>query len=103
MLIDTPGMRELGLLGVSQGVSQGFEDIVQLSLNCRYPNCGHLQEPSCAVQAAITSGALSEDRYSSYIKLRNESEYHELSYLDKRKKDRAFGRFIKSAKKQMKD
>ena len=102
MLIDTPGMRELGLLAVSEGVNQGFEDIVQLSLNCRYPNCGHTQEPGCAVRAAVTSGALTEDRCSSYIKLKNESEYHELSYLDKRKKGRAFGRFIKSAKKQMK-
>jgi ribosome biogenesis GTPase len=102
MLIDTPGMRELGLLGVSEGVNQGFEDIVQLSLNCRYPNCGHTQEPGCAVRAAVTSDALTEDRYSSYIKLKKESEYHELSYLDKRKKDKAFGSFIKSAKKQMK-
>jgi ribosome biogenesis GTPase / thiamine phosphate phosphatase len=102
MLIDTPGMRELGLLGMSEGVNQGFEDIVRLSLNCRYPNCGHAQEPGCAVRAAVTSGTLTEDRYSSYIKLRKESEYHELSYLDKRKKDKAFGRFIKSAKKQMK-
>jgi ribosome biogenesis GTPase len=102
LLIDTPGMRELGLLGVSEGINQGFEDIVQLSLNCRYPNCGHTQEPGCAVRAAVTSGTLTEDHYSSYIKLKKESEYHELSYLDKRKKDRAFGRFIKSAKKQMK-
>lgn len=102
MLIDTPGMRELGLLGVSEGVNQGFEDIVQLSLNCRFPDCDHTQEPGCAVRAAVSSGALTEDRYSSYIKLRNESEYHELSYLDKRKKDKAFGRFIKSAKKHMK-
>jgi len=102
MLIDTPGMRELGLLGVSEGVNQGFEDIVQLALNCRYPNCRHTQEPGCAIRAAVTNGALTEDRYSSYIKLKKESEYHELSYLDKRKKDRTFGRFIKSAKKQMK-
>jgi ribosome biogenesis GTPase / thiamine phosphate phosphatase len=102
MLIDTPGMRELGLLGVSDGVNQGFEDIFRLSLNCRYPNCGHTREPGCAVRAAVTSGVLNEDRYSSYMKLKKESEYHELSYLDKRKKDRAFGRFIKSAKKQMK-
>lgn len=102
MLIDTPGMRELGLLSVSEGVNQGFEDIIQLSLNCRYPNCGHNQESGCEVRAALTSGALSEERYSSYIKLKKESEYHELSYLDKRKKDKAFGRFIKSAKRTMK-
>ncbi len=103
MLIDTPGMRELGLLGVSDGVNQEFEDIVDLSLNCRYANCCHEQEPGCAVRAAVKSGVLNEDRYSSYLKLKKESEFHELSYLDKRKKDRAFGRFIKSAKKQMKD
>ena len=102
MLIDTPGMRELGLIGASEGVNQGFEEIVQLSMDCRYPNCSHVQEPGCAVRAAVTSGALTEDRYLSYIKLKSESEYHELSYLDKRKKDKAFGRFIKSAKKQMK-
>jgi ribosome biogenesis GTPase / thiamine phosphate phosphatase len=102
MLIDTPGMRELGLLSVSEGVNQGFDDIVRFSLNCRFANCSHTQEPGCAVRAAVSSGALTEDRYSSYMKLKKESEYHELSYLDKRKKDKAFGRFIKSAKKQMK-
>ena len=103
MLIDTPGMRELGLLGVSDGVNQGFEDIVGLSANCRYANCSHTQEPDCAVLAAVSNGELSKDRYSSYMKLRKESEYHEMSYVDKRKKDRAFGRFTKSAMKQMKD
>jgi ribosome biogenesis GTPase len=103
ILIDTPGMRELGLLGATDGVNQGFEDILQLSVNCRYANCGHEQEPGCALRAAVTSGELTEDRYSSYMKLKKESEYHEMSYLDKRKKDRAFGRFIKSAKKQMHD
>lgn len=101
MVIDTPGMRELGLLGASEGVNQGFEDIVQLSMDCRFANCSHTQEPVCAVRAAVASGALSEDRYSSYVKLKEESEYHELSYVEKRKKDKAFGRFIKSVKKQM--
>ena len=103
MLIDTPGMRELGLLGVSDGVNQGFEDLVGLSANCRYANCSHTQEPGCAVLTAVSNGELRKDRYSSYMKLRKESQYHEMSYVDKRKKDRAFGRFIKSAMKQMKD
>lgn len=103
MLIDTPGMRELGLLGVSDGFIQGFEDIHLLSENCHYANCIHEHESGCAVRAAVRSGELNEDRYSSYIKLKKESEYYEMSYLDKRKKDRAFGRFIKSAKKQIKD
>ena len=103
MLIDTPGMRELGLLGTGEGVEQGFGDIFELSINCRYANCSHTREPGCAVQAAIKKGELSEGRFFSYMKLRKESKYHEMSYVDKRKKDRAFGRFIKSAMKKMKD
>jgi len=103
MLIDTPGMRELGLVGANDGVDMGFEEFVELSANCRYANCSHEHEPGCAVRTAVESGELSEDRYFSYIKLKKESEYYEMSYLEKRKKNKAFGRFIKSAKKQMKD
>ncbi|HOW56638.1 MAG TPA: ribosome small subunit-dependent GTPase A [Smithellaceae bacterium] len=103
MLIDTPGMRELGLIGAGNGVDTGFEDIISLSTKCRYADCRHEQEPGCAVRAAVESGELSEERRSNYLKLRKESEYYELSYLDKRKKDKTFGRFIKSYKKQMKD
>ncbi|MBP7527053.1 MAG: ribosome small subunit-dependent GTPase A [Syntrophorhabdaceae bacterium] len=102
MLIDTPGMRELGLVAAGDGVTIGFEDLFNLSANCRYANCSHEHESGCAVRAAVKSGELSEDRYFSYMKLKKESEYHEMSYLDKRKKDKAFGRFIKSVKKQMK-
>ncbi|PKN51409.1 MAG: ribosome small subunit-dependent GTPase A [Deltaproteobacteria bacterium HGW-Deltaproteobacteria-13] len=103
MLIDTPGMRELGLVGAGDGINTGFEDLVGLSANCRYVNCSHEHETGCAVRAAVAGGELSEERYSSYIKLRKESAYYEMSYLNKRKKDKAFGRFLKSYKKQMKD
>jgi len=103
MLIDTPGMRELGLLDAADGVGQSFEDMRALSMQCRFANCSHTHEPDCAVLAAIANGNLTEERYQSYLKLKKESEYHALSYVDKRKKDRAFGRFIKSAMKQMKD
>jgi ribosome biogenesis GTPase len=102
MFIDTPGMRELGLLGAGDGVNKGFEDIIELSMTCHYADCSHTQESGCAVLAAITQGKLSEERYSSYLKLRKESEHYEISYLEKRKKDRAFGRFVKTAKKNMK-
>ncbi|MEN6620510.1 MAG: ribosome small subunit-dependent GTPase A [Smithella sp.] len=102
MLIDTPGMRELGLVGARDGVTIGFEDVVSLSAECRYVNCSHEHEPGCAVRAAIENGELEEERYASYVKLKKESEYYEMSYLDKRKKDRDFGRFIKAVKKQMK-
>ncbi len=103
MLIDTPGMRELGLVGTSDGVNIGFEDLVALSAKCRYTNCSHVHEPGCAVRTAVENGEVSEDRYSSYIKLKKESEHYDMSHQDKRKKDRAFGRFIKGAKKRMRD
>ncbi len=103
MLIDTPGMRELGIIGASDGVDMGFEEFAGLSAHCRYANCSHEHEPGCAVRAAVENGELSEDRYNSYIKLKTESEHHEMSYLEKRQKDKALGRFIKSVKKQMKD
>jgi len=102
IFIDTPGMRELGILGASDGINKGFEDIIELSMDCRYTDCSHTQEPDCAVLKAITQGELNEERYSNYMKLRKESEHYEMSYLEKRKKDRAFGRFVKTAKKNMK-
>ena len=102
MLIDTPGMRELGLLGAGEGLDLSFEDIRFLAADCRYTDCRHTREPGCAVLAAVETGELSEERYRSYLKLRNESEYHEMSYLDKRKKDRAFGRYVKSVMKHKK-
>ena len=103
MLIDTPGMRELGLLGASDAVEDSFSDIHELSLTCRFSNCTHTQEPGCAVRSAIETGDLSEDRYQSYLKLKKETEYHDRSYVEKRKKDRDFGRFIKSVQKHGKD
>lgn len=103
MLIDTPGMRELGLLDATEGVDRSFEDVRALSVNCRYTNCSHTQEPGCAVLAAIANGELSEERHRSYLKLKKESEFHAMSYVDKRKKDKSFGRFIKSVKKQLKE
>ena len=102
MFIDTPGMRELGILGASDGINKGFEDIIELSMACRYADCSHTQESDCAVLTAIAQGDLSEERYSNYMKLRKESEHYEMSYLEKRKKDRAFGRFVKTVKKNMK-
>ena len=99
MLVDTPGMRELGLLGASAGLEDSFSDIHDLSLSCRFSNCTHTQEPGCVVLSALAAGDLSEHRYQSYLKLKKETEYHDLSYVEKRKKDRDFGRFIKTVQK----
>jgi ribosome biogenesis GTPase len=101
MLIDTPGMRELGAIGVSNAVDESFSEIRELTKNCRFSNCTHTTEVDCALLTAIKNGELSQERYQSYLKLTRESEYHQLSYVEKRRKDRKFGQFIKSAKKQV--
>jgi ribosome biogenesis GTPase len=99
MLIDTPGMRELGNIGVTSGLEESFADIWSLSKTCRFANCTHTQEVGCALLNAIENGTLQADRYQSYLKLMKESEYNELSYVEKRRKDRKFGQFIKSTMK----
>lgn len=100
LLIDMPGMRELGLLGAGEGIDETFAEISVLSRNCRYPDCSHGSEPGCAVRAAIERNELSEDHLQNYLKLRKESEFHDMSSIDRRKKDRAFGRFVHTYKKQ---
>lgn len=102
MLIDTPGMRELGNIGAASGLEESFFDIEDLSRNCRFADCSHVQEAGCAVLAAIAAGALRKDRYESYVKLRKESEYNEMSYVDKRRKDKQFGKFVRTVKKGLK-
>jgi ribosome biogenesis GTPase len=102
MLIDTPGMRELGNIGVSSGLEDSFDDIRRLSKDCRFADCTHTQEAGCALRAAVENGTLRADRCQSYLKLMKESEYNELSYVEKRRKDRKFGQFVKTAMKQLK-
>lgn len=96
ILIDMPGMRELGMLGISDGIDECFTDIQAYSLNCRFANCTHTGEPGCAIQNAIAQGELDPAHLQNYLKLKKESEFHEMSHLEKRKKDRAFGKFVRS-------
>jgi ribosome biogenesis GTPase len=100
LLIDMPGMRELGMLGADEGIEATFAHISALARGCRYPDCRHDSEPGCEVRAAIKRHELSEEHLQNYLKLRNESEFHDLSYIDRRKKDKAFGRFVHTYKKQ---
>lgn len=101
LLIDTPGMRELGVFGAEVGIEQGFEELSALAKSCRYADCTHQHEPGCAVRAAIGRGELREDRFANYAKLKKEAAFNEMSSLEKRKKDKAFGRLVKSVKKNM--
>ena len=100
MLIDTPGMRELGIIDAEEGIEESFEDIQELALHCRFADCRHISEPGCAVLTAIENGTLDAKHYRNYLKLRSESEFNEKSYAEKRKKDKTFGRLIQSVKKQ---
>ena len=103
LLVDTPGMRELGILGAGNGIEASFSDIHDLSEQCRFADCTHTSEPGCAVLMSAEAGDLSEARFKSYHKLKRESEFNEMSYVDRRKKDKAFGKFIKTFKKNTKE
>jgi len=101
LLIDTPGMRELGMLGVDSGLTESFSDIVALTEECRFADCSHTSEPDCALLDAVERGDLSGERLQSYLKLVKESEFHEMSYIERRKKDKDFGRMVKSVKQEI--
>lgn len=103
LVIDNPGMREFGILGAESGMEDSFSDIIGFASGCRYRNCGHTNEPGCAVLEAVNSGDIDQEHYDNYIKLRQESEFYQMSLVEKRKKDRNFGRYIKSAKKHLKN
>jgi ribosome biogenesis GTPase / thiamine phosphate phosphatase len=102
LLVDTPGMRELGLMAVGASIDESFSDIHELSKNCRFKDCTHCVEVGCAILSAVQIGSLSKARYQSYMKLMKESEFHEMSYVERREKERKFGRMIKAAKRELK-
>ncbi|RLA07634.1 MAG: ribosome small subunit-dependent GTPase A [Gammaproteobacteria bacterium] len=99
MIIDTPGIRELGNISTDDGLDETFVDIINLSQNCKFSNCSHTNEKSCAILSAINTGELSQKRYQNYLKIKRESEFNQMSYLEKRKEDRSFGKFVKSVVK----
>ena len=100
LLIDTPGMRELGMIAVGNSIGDSFSDVRELSKRCLFNDCTHTQEVGCAVLVAVQGKELSEQRYQNYIKLIKESAFHQMSYVERRKKDKQFGRMIKTAMKQ---
>jgi ribosome biogenesis GTPase len=103
LVIDNPGMREFGILGAESGLANSYADIVALACRCRYQDCRHAGEPGCAVLAAVHAGEVSQESLDSFLKLKEESAFNDMSYAEKRKKDRDFGRYLKSAKKDLQD
>ena len=74
-IIDTPGMRELGMCDTDQGIDDTFSDIAELESCCKFSNCRHETEPGCAIKAAIADGTLSRERYELYQSLHSESRH----------------------------
>ena len=74
VLIDTPGLRALGLTGSEEGIASTFPEIEAAARSCRFRDCTHTDEPGCAVLAAVESGTLSPERLASYHKLLAEAQ-----------------------------
>jgi ribosome biogenesis GTPase len=101
LVIDNPGMRELGILAGQADVENGFSVIAACARMCRYRDCSHTTEPGCAVVAAVESGEVGQEHYENFLKLRKEAAFHQMSDVERRKKDRAFGRLVKAAGKRL--
>ena len=102
IIIDNPGMRELGIISNESGISSTFNEIDELSDQCRYKDCTHTVEAGCAILEALERGEISQERYENFLKLYKESKYNEMSYVEKRQKDKKWGKFINSTMKDVK-
>ena len=101
-VIDTPGMRELGMWDSGDGIETAFADIEELSRRCRFSDCTHTSEPGCAVLRALADGTLDDARLESYRKLKTENDYAADSsrYLEaKRAKFKEIAKINKSGRK----
>jgi len=104
LLVDTPGMRELGLWADDEGLDRTFDEIDRLAARCRFPDCGHEREPGCAVRAAVEAGTVSEARWQSYLKLRRELRFLESKKDEKtrRQTEKKVGRDFAARLKEVK-
>jgi ribosome biogenesis GTPase len=104
LLVDTPGLRELGLWADDEGLDRTFEEIDRLAARCRFPDCGHEREPGCAVRAAVETGEVDRGRWESYLKLRRELRFLELKKDERarRQHEKAVGRDFAARIKEIK-
>ena len=103
IVIDNPGTREVGIADAPAGIENVFDEITRLSKECRYADCAHTHRPGCAVLEAVERGILNKNKYENYIKLKKEAEYFRMTDIERREKDRKFGKFVKKALEQLKD
>ncbi|MGC8201617.1 ribosome small subunit-dependent GTPase A [Aliiroseovarius sp. PTFE2010] len=98
-LIDMPGMRELGLHDVADGIDTLFEELTDLARDCKFRNCEHQGEPGCAIRAAIEAGDISPDRFERWQKLKSEDAHNTETISEQRARGKAFARQVKMAKR----
>jgi ribosome biogenesis GTPase len=96
IIIDTPGMRELGMTDNAEGIQSAFEKIFKISLKCKFPDCKHVKEIGCAVNESLDNGIIDNDSYDNYLRIQNEQERFRTTVAEKRRKDKAFGKMIKN-------
>jgi ribosome biogenesis GTPase len=102
LIVDTPGMRELGIFGIEEGLSETFSEIFTIARNCQFRDCTHTHEKNCAVLGAVEEGVIDQDRYRNFLKIEKEAAYYQMSYAEKRKRDKQFGKFCKQVMKSKK-
>lgn len=100
LLIDNPGMREVGIADAAAGLEATFDTIMDLSQQCRFKDCTHTTELGCAVLQAIEKGELDESSYENYLKMEREKAHFESTIAERRKRDRQFGKILKDYQKK---
>ena len=102
LLIDNPGMKEVGIADAAIGLEITFDMILELSQNCKFKDCKHLHEAGCAVLEAVENGVMDKASFENYLKMEREKTHFESTVAEKHKKDKEFGRMIKNYKKDTK-
>ena len=102
LIIDTPGMRELGMWDVGDGLGETFSDIEELFDLCRFSDCSHTNEPGCAIRAALGDGILERSRWTNYLRIKGEAKFTEDKAAYLREKNEFFKQVNKAAKQRNK-
>jgi ribosome biogenesis GTPase len=101
ILIDNPGMREVGIADAGSGLEITFDLIFRLSKDCKFKDCTHTNEIGCAVLEAVENGDIDPASYENYRKMEREKVHFEATIAEKRKRDKEFGKIMKNYKKDI--
>jgi ribosome biogenesis GTPase len=99
ILIDNPGMREVGMTDATDGLALTFDVIYEYAQQCKFKDCTHTQENGCAVLMALEEGEIDEDAYENFRKMEKEKSHFASNAHERRKKDKKFGKLIKNVLK----